>query len=252
MKKVLCWLMVTMLLAASAASQTRRGKKVRAKKKAAAVKSEKDGVVPMYTAEPPPLAPPAPPPLPSRLLPENYPAKRRSSNVFRDVAVGEWGVSGLSIPKDLTAEYKSSDVTTNKNVSWTTYARSWRQPGGYHPAALEVSLTVTTWNNDWTEVIPDLRPDLATPENLLRIDVAAEVKNKNKPDSPVKDAKLLELDGVEGGYFRAEMPGDARRFMLGWFTYRYYQGKPQRVSLTVTGGKDELEQAEKIVQTLKL
>jgi hypothetical protein len=141
--------------------------------------------------------------------------------VFKVVAIGKWGVVNLSLPQDLTNETDSSTPYKN-NVSWITYSRSWKQVAEYYPSSLEVDLTITNWDADFKTIIPDLRSDLATPENLIRIDIAADEKNKNTPGSPVKESYPMTVSGIKGGFFRADFPADNNRFLAGWYTYRYF------------------------------
>jgi hypothetical protein len=190
--------------------------------------------------------PPPPPP-----APKSSKVKYSSSEVFRNVAVEKWDIVGLSIPQDLTGGTESFSTSSNKNVEWVTYSRNWRHPAPVSPGLLDVELTVTTWNTDFKNVVPDLRPELATPETLLYVDVRADAKKKDEPDSLVKESSYMELGGVKGGFFRAEFPADQNRFMAGWYTYRYFEGKAQRISLTVTGSKTEQEKLIKIIQSLR-
>lgn len=236
MKRILFLMVVVMLAAVPVLSQTKKKKKAKAKAKV----PEAVRAVPVEDDEPPPLPPPV---------------KKKSvsiSNVFKEVKVGKHGVAGLQIPDDLADETESEQPTTNKNVSWTNFSRHWKKTGDQYPYTLEVDLSVTIWNNELKEVIPDLKPELATPENLILIDIMADERNSKKPGSFVKESKAMDVDGVGGGFFRADAPADNTRFMLGWFTVRYHEGKPQRIGLTVTGAKTEMEKALKIIEFLRL
>ena len=62
----------------------------------------------------------------------------------------------------------------------------------------------------------------------------------------------MKINGINGSFFRGEDATDNRRFMRGWGTYRYFNGKPQNVNISITGNKEELEKALKIIQSLKL
>lgn len=230
-------MIVVMLAAVPGLSQTGKKKKAKAKaKKPEAVRA----VAAEDTASPPP------PPVPEKKKPVSI------SAVFKEVKVGKNGVANFQIPQDLTAETESETPVTNKNVSWTVFSHGWKKEGDAYPFALEVDLDVTTWNNDLKEVVPDIRPELATPEYLMLIDIMADERNSKTPGSPVKESKEMEIDGVRGGFFRGDAPTDATRFMLGWFTMRYFQGKPQRIGLTIRGAKTEMDKALKIIESLKL
>ena len=110
---------------------------------------------------------------------------------------------------------------------------------------------MTIWNSADFSFVQDLRADLKTSENLLLIDLMVEMKNKEKPNSFVKEASRMNLGGIDGGYIQAVYPSDNRRFLSGWYTYRIFDGKAQRISLTVTGRQSELPKALKIIQSLR-
>jgi hypothetical protein len=170
-----------------------------------------------------------------------------------DVEVGNWGIAGLSVPRDLKREKDWQMPHQNGDVSWTTYSRSWKSPVvGDEFAALDAEVSVTIWNSPDFSFVPDLRADLKTPENLLLIDLMGEINNKNTPGSPVKEAKMINVGDVEGGYFLADFPSDKRRFIMGWYTYRIFDGKAQRISFNVTGRRSELPKAMKIIESIKL
>lgn len=238
MKYLLLTLLVLTLAAAPVSSQTRKknGKKAKTKIPVATP------AVPVYEDdEPPPM-------LPLKVLNNQKPG---SDNLVEQL-IGEASLLSVSIPDDLTDVSGSTESKTNKNVSWTSFARYWKQPTVYNRSALEVSVNVTTWNNDIKEIIPDLRPDLATPEHLVLLDLLGDLNQKNKPDSFVKEAKALEVDRLNGAYFYAEFPSDRNRFTTGWQTHRYYQGKLQRISISVTGNRNESAKARKIIESLKI
>lgn len=242
--KFLLFLFITTLLAASpVVSQTRKAGRAKSKRPARAEKSNRTVVLTDASSDEPPLP---------KTTPKLASNERLSSDVFKDVTIGKWGVASLSLPDDLTYESDSEKPIVGKNTSWTTYARYWKQAAELHPSALEADLTVTTWNSDFKLIVPELRPDLATPEHFILIDLLGDIKHKNAPDSHVKEAKPMSVGGVDGGFFRADAPGNNKRFLAGWYTYRFFEGKAQRISLTITGRKDELEKALKIIESLKL
>ena len=243
MKRLLFLLLMTILAAPPVLSQTRKAGKSKNKRPAPAAQSPKTVNQPVATDEEPPPPPPAP---------KASSKERLSSDVFKTAVIGKWGVDSLSLPDDLTNETESSTPTTNKNVSWTKYAHYWKQPAKFYPSSLEVDLYITTWNADFKTIIPDLKPELATPENLILIDIAGDTKNKNTPGSSVKESKSLQVGGVDGGFFLADSALDKKRFTVGWSTYRYFENRAQNIMLTITGRRDELQKALKIIESLKL
>ncbi|HLM59470.1 MAG TPA: hypothetical protein VK308_01580, partial [Pyrinomonadaceae bacterium] len=234
---ILFIVLLTTVFAPETLCQTRKATGTKSKGKAVTVKPLKTAMppVPVYADEPPPL-----PPQPKI-------SETAISDLFVDVEVGNWGIAGLSVPRDLKREKDWQMQHQNGDVSWTTYSRSWKSPvAGDEFAALDAEVSVTIWNSPDFSFVPDLRADLKTPENLLLIDLMGEINNKNTPGSHVKEAKMINVGDVEGGYFLANIPSDKRRFIMGWYTYRIFDGKAQRISLNVTGRRSELPKAMKI------
>lgn len=231
--------------APEASSQT--PKRTTAPKSKRKLRTVKSPIPEMPVAVDAPEPPPAPPPSKPKI------SEITISDVFADVEVGNWGIAGLTVPRDLKREKDWQMSHQNGGVAWTTHSRSWKSPveGDEFPD-LDAEVSVTIWNQADFSFVPDLRADLKTPENLLLIDLMGENNNVNIAGSPVKEARRMTVGGVEGGYFRAELPSDRWRFLLGWYTYRIFDGKAQRISLTVTGRQSELPKASKIIQALKL
>lgn len=236
------------LLASAAAPetlcQTRKTTATKSKRKAGTVTVMKSDEPPVTVEAPmpPPPPKPKPPPISDAVI----------SDVFVDVEVGNWGIAGLSVPRDLKREKDWQMSHKNSDVSWTTYSLTWKSPTvGAEFTALEAEVSVTVWDRADFSFVQDLRADLKTPENLLAIDLMSEIHNKNTYGSHIKESIRLKVGGVEGGYFRADYPPDNRRFMAGWYTYRIFEGKAQRISLTVTGRQSELPKVMKIIESLK-
>lgn len=250
MKITIFLLAAALLLAGSDAfSQTRRPSS-RQKSKVPPARTGKTikpatPAVPVYRDDDPP-----PPPPSSLRVPVGK--KAEISDVFENAAIGKWGVANLSVPSNLEAEPETERTQQNKEVSWKVYTRRWKLPAtGSASTDYEVELSVTTWDRDFT-FIKELKPELATPENMLLMDLVAEEKNKNTPGSFVKEARQLEAGGVRGGFFRAEFPEIGRRFLSGWYTYRLFGGKGQRISLTVTSRESEPDKTMRIISSLRL
>lgn len=244
--KFLLFLLAAIVFSASpAASQTRKTSRSQVKKPARAVKTAKPAVrLVSAESDEPPM-----PKLPKPKMPGNV---RFASDVFKDVPIGKWGVAFVSVPDDLTNETESNAPTENGRIKWTTYSRNWKQSGAFYPSSLEADLDVTTWDSDFKNLVPELRRDLATPENLVLLDFTGDFQKKNKPDSPVLDVQILKIGDVEGTFSIYKLPSGENRFIVAWATYRYYQNKAQRISVTVTGRKEEMAKARKIINSLRL
>jgi hypothetical protein len=245
MKILLLTLVVVMLASFAVFGQARKGVRSESKPSARAGKVLKTVPSPVVFDD---EAPPPPPP------PRKQAAglQRSASDVFKDVSIGKWGVAGLSVPDDLTDETVSTTPTKGETTMGTAYVRLWKQPAPFYPSSLEADLTVTTWDADFKAIVPELKPGLATPENMTLLGMIGDMRSKNAAGSFVREAHPLEIDGIEGGFFRADLPSNPDRFIAGWYAHRYFEGKAQRISVTVEGRKDELAKALQIIRSLKL
>lgn len=235
---------IILVLALSLFSQTKKTTVTRKKKNAVGAKQTPTPVTPILIED---NAPPPPPP------PPRMNSSAASSDKLLDVSIDKFGIKGLSVPSNMPAEPVNEEKTKNGDVTWSSYRYEWKTPvSGYSKPVLEVVVRTTLYNADFTKVIPDLKPDKATPEVLLLVDYLADLKIKEQPNSWIKEVKWLDLSGVTGEYLLADEPGSETRFMALWQTYRLLDGKAHTVSITVTGNLSEMPKAEKIINSFKL
>lgn len=169
---------------------------------------------------------------------------------WKDVKLEKWGIQGLKIPETLADD--SETVTPNKNVdvTWTNYEKSWAKTATNSPQSkFELTLTVTDWDADFAKVTT-LKPEVATPENLVAIDLTGDLRNKSSQDGRVEEADFYTVDGIKGTLTRAKVADN--RIWLIWQTYRYFNNKAQRISVLASCPRTELQTASKIIDSLKI
>ncbi len=110
--------------------------------------------------------------------------------------------------------------------------------------------SITTWNVDFAKGL-DLRPEAATPENLLAVEHSSNVRRKNSGEEPIEEASALEVNGVKGNFFRAKYGENKSQIMMGWYTYRYYKNNAQKINITVICSKNDLQKSMQIIQSIK-
>jgi hypothetical protein len=166
----------------------------------------------------------------------NQSSKSAANTVWSEVAVGKGGVKSLSLPAGLVEEKDNQD-----------YDKIWKNASpklNKNPS--EVSISITIWDEGFK--VPDLKPELATPENLLAIDLMNDLK-----DTANIKAKYYEVDGVNGELVQRKWLSDqGNQTMFVWGTYRYYmKTKAQRIMVTVIAPTANPQVAMKIIDSLK-
>lgn len=166
---------------------------------------------------------------------------------WRILQIKKWGVESLSLPAELTEESESTENQKNKDITWTDYSRSWEKPSGNEVLPFEVNLSITTWDVDFAKVT-GLSPEASKPENLVMLDHLANEKAKTN-EAPIEEAGYLELNGIRGSFFRAQYGEDRKR--IGWVTYRYFNNKAQRITISVVCAGNELQKSMMIIKSLR-
>ena len=163
------------------------------------------------------------------------------------------GCQELDLPDNLAEKRTESHPNQHDDVTWSDCSVSWeRDPKKAGPKIFEVKVSVTTWDVPFAKIAPDLRPELATPENFLEIEVMADLRYKEQKNSPTLEAGYHDIDGVTGGLTVIRDPGDKTRIIAVWETFRFYKSKPQRIIVQVTVVPSQRAAATKIIDSLRL
>lgn len=171
------------------------------------------------------------------------------SDKWKYIKVEKFGVVSLSIPDD----WKSPDdgnISSSKGdrgVITTGFLQTWKNPAD----DFEINIDVTNWDSDLTKVT-ELPPDAATPMTLLLLDLVASLNDKCKPGGRTERADFYKVDGIRGTIVQSKWADNKDRVFLAWQTYRYFENKPQRISLWTVSSRSEVAMAEKIIDSVKL
>lgn len=175
------------------------------------------------------------------------------STKWQSVNFKKWGVNGLTLPSYLVGKAESPSKSKSGEITTTTVSKVWNSSAAKKGAkVISVDLDVTNWDKPFPQVVKDVKPEEATPQNLLAVNLLADMKNQQEENSRVEFANFYDVDGVGGGMTRFRDFSVKDQVIIVWQTYRYFKGQSQRITLTVTFLRPELENAEKIVNSLML
>ena len=161
---------------------------------------------------------------------------------WSEIVVGKGGIKSLRLPTTLIEE-KDNEEKDNKD-----YDKIWKNTSAnLNVNVSEVTISVTIWNEGFK--VPDLKPELATPENLLAIDLMADMKNT----SGNRKAEYYKVDGINGELVQRKWKTNkGNQTMFIWATYRYYlKTKAERIMITVIVPPTKPQNAMKIIDSLK-
>lgn len=153
------------------------------------------------------------------------------------VTVGKGGIESLSLPAKLVEDKDNTD-----------YDKIWKNTSANSNVDVsEVTFSITIWDEGFK--VPDLDPKLATPENLLAIDLMADLKNMDGSGK----AEYYKVDGINGDLVQRKWKtAKGNQTMFIWGTYRYYmKTKAERVMITVIVPPTKPQNAMKIIDSLK-
>ena len=181
------------------------------------------------------------------------------ANIWQDVKWEKWGVA-YSLPRDLklTGETPQSNPTRPDGYFGDTREYERSRGGQANASRLALTVDVTNWKGE--KIKTDYRGGEIelTPEQLVRLDYIGDTRLRDDPQSPVREASYLEIDGVTGIFVLANAAYDAGKGVnpnndvrLIWQTHRLYNRNVQRISLVLEGKQKELDAMKKIVASLK-
>ena len=173
---------------------------------------------------------------------ETKPQTAIDINQLKLVPIEKWGVQSVSFPSG-EVDLPQTNDEKNNDVTWTTYELAWKDVS----RRSEIVFSVRTWNVDWPKVTT-LKPEVATPENLLSVENSMNLDQKKS--GQLEDASVLEVGGIKGNFFRAPQAGDKDRIMAVWYTYRYYENHAQKINVVATGPRSELPTYMKVIQSI--
>ena len=154
----------------------------------------------------------------------------------------------LSLPPELSKESSSSEPKKNGDVTWTNYYHNWSKPSE-NPALppYEADVSITNWDKDFPPEAHWL-----SHEAMLASDYSADERQKNNGTAPIEELNYLEVDGVKGEFFRVGEGENKNRVWLHWHTFRYHNDKAQRLVITVSGERSNLEKLTEVIRSVRL
>jgi hypothetical protein len=151
----------------------------------------------------------------------------------------------MSLPTESSEVSPSSEPTRNGDVTWTHYSYEWKTEGEKRDLRLSVYVFVTNWDNDFPPEAGGGSPDV-----MLEQSYTATERHKNSGE--IEELRYLELDGVKGVFFRAPNRQDKNRINLVWETVRYHRSKAQKLTISIYGGRSDLERLMKVINSVRL
>jgi hypothetical protein len=151
----------------------------------------------------------------------------------------------ISLPTESSEESPSSEAQKNGDVTWTNYSYEWKTASQKRDFRLSVYVFVTNWDNDFP-------PEAGggSPDNML--ERSYKTTERHKTSGEIDELRYLELNGVKGVFFRAPNHQDKNRINLVWETVRYHKNKAQKLSISIYGGRNDLERLMKVINSVRL
>jgi len=151
----------------------------------------------------------------------------------------------MTLPVELSGESPSSEPKKNGDVTWTDYSYEWKTKGEKPDLRLSVYVFITNWDNDFPPEAGGVSRDA-----MLEQSYTATERHKNSGE--IEELRYLVLDGVKGVFFRAPNRQDKNRINLVWETVRYHKNKAQKLSISIYGGRSDLERLMKVINSVRL
>jgi hypothetical protein len=151
----------------------------------------------------------------------------------------------MTLPAESSEESPSSEPQKNGDVTWTHYSYEWRTGEAKRELRLDVYVFVTNWDKDFP-------PEAGggSTENML--ERSYKTTEPSKTSGEIDELRYLELDGVKGLLVRGPQPQDKNRISLNWVTYRYHRNKAQKLTISIHGGRSDLERLMKVIGSVRL
>ncbi len=124
---------------------------------------------------------------------------------LRTVRIRKWGIESLSLPAGIAERVELTKLPNDNGVPSTYYYFSWywdTPPTSRKMRSFGMSISVTAWDADFPKV-RSLKPEEATSENLLRLDLLEDERTKRESVIPIEEVSYLELNGLRGVFTRA-------------------------------------------------
>jgi hypothetical protein len=117
--------------------------------------------------------------------------------------------------------------------------------GEKHDLRLNLYVFITNWDNDFPPEAGGVSPDVMLEQSYIATE-------RHKNSGEIEELRYLELDGVKGVFFRAPNRQDKNRINLVWETVRYHKNKAQKLTISIYGGRSDLERLMRVINSVRL
>jgi hypothetical protein len=151
----------------------------------------------------------------------------------------------FTLPTESSEESPSSEPEKNGDVTWTHYSYEWKTESNKRDLPLNVYVFITNWDNGFPPEAGGVHPDVILEQSYT-------VTERDKKSGEIEELRYLELDGVKGLFVRGPNRQDKNRISLVWVTYRYHRNKAQKLTISISGGRSDLERLMKVINSVRL
>ncbi|HEY5073659.1 MAG TPA: hypothetical protein VII34_03110 [Pyrinomonadaceae bacterium] len=151
----------------------------------------------------------------------------------------------MTLPAESSEESPSSEAQKNGDVTWMHYSYEWRTTEEKRDLRLDIYVFVTNWDKDFP-------PEAGGGSTDNMLEQSYTTTERHKTSGEVEELRYLELDGVKGLFVRGPLPQDKNRISLAWVTYRYHRNKAQKLTISIYGGRSDLERLMKVINSVRL
>lgn len=219
--------------------------------------------------------PPPPKPLPTPEInpapPDTLAGKRVKRIQFRNLTLDLPSIMAQSAVysgnrPNYIKNRQDFEIRSDGNAMWIDDTSYYEILNQRKELLLKIEVVTSLYSNDFARTAIEGKPAGAAAEHLLELDYQAESKVAEDPESKIGTVKYLKLSelrpgqgigmgsnsvepefNVKGVYVLKEYEADKNGFYLTWHTYRSIDGKARKLKIIISGKKDELSVAEKIL-----
>lgn len=169
---------------------------------------------------------------------------------LNETKIEKYGVRAISLPQNSKKVSETEETRQNDALSWTDFYQSYQILKGKNIRnSMEITLSIQVWNADFSKVSGS-KPELDTPEKLMDFELAANAKQITPNGIGINAMNYHQIDGTKGILTKGTT-GETRVRVV-WHVLRYFEKKPQNISISVSCKKDDLPEALKIIDSIKL
>jgi hypothetical protein len=169
---------------------------------------------------------------------------------LNETKIEKYGVQAISLPQNSKKVSETEETRQNDDLSWMDFYQNYRILNGKDiQDSMEVTLSIQVWNADFSKV-SGRKPELDMPEKLMDFELAANAKQITPNGIGINAMNYHQIDGAKGILTKGTT--GENRVRIVWHVLRYFEKKPQNISISASCKKDDLPEALKIIDSIKL